>query len=59
LSRAYKLRTGTKVWIAQVGLQTNLKNELEGLGIYSAPQNFGGEISFFALTVGDSTPPTP
>src|SRR5579864_542992 len=59
MSRAYKLRAGTKVWIAQMGLQTNLENELEGLGVHSAPQNFGKEISFFALTVGDRTPPTP
>jgi hypothetical protein len=59
LSRAYKLRVGTKVWVAQMGSQSNLENELEALGIHSAPQNFGKEISFFALTVGDSTPPTP
>ena len=57
MSRAYRLSTGTKVWIAQMGLQTNLENELEGLGIHSAPQNFGSEVSFFALTVGESMPP--
>jgi hypothetical protein len=57
MSRAYKLRAGTKVWIAQMGLQTNLENELEALGVHSAPQNFGSQISFFALTVGDSMPP--
>jgi hypothetical protein len=57
MSLAYKLRAGTKVWIAQMGLQTTLKGELETLGMHSALQNFGSEISFFALTVGDSMPP--
>jgi hypothetical protein len=54
---AYKLRAGTKVWIAQMGLQTTLEGKFETLGMHSALQNFGSEISFFALTVGDSMPP--
>lgn len=55
--RAYKLRAGTKVWIAQMGSQMHLERELEVTGaLNSAPRDFGSEISFFSLTVGESTP---
>jgi hypothetical protein len=56
MSRAYQLRAGSKVWIAQMGSQTNQENKLEGLGVHSAAQDFGSEISFFSLIVGESTP---
>jgi hypothetical protein len=56
MSRAYQLRAGSKVWIAQMGSQRNPENKLEGLGVHSAPQDFGSEISFFSLIVGESTP---
>ena len=55
--RAYKLRVGTKVWIAQMGSQTHFEKELEAAGASNIEsQNFGREISFFALIVSESLP---
>jgi hypothetical protein len=57
MARAYKLRTGARVWVAQMGPQMHLERELEATGASNiAPHNFGSEISFFSLTVGESTP---
>jgi hypothetical protein len=56
--RTYKLRAGARVWVAQMGLQMYLENELEATGASNiASQDFGSEISFFPLTVGESMLP--
>jgi 4-amino-4-deoxy-L-arabinose transferase-like glycosyltransferase len=53
----FHLPTGSKVWITQIGPSTHLSTELANLPDFRlAPHNFGNNIHFFDVSVGQKFP---
>ncbi len=53
----YNLQPGARVWVAQIGWNTQLAAELEAFPeFHLSPRSFGGHIQFFDLTVGQAMP---
>jgi len=53
----FHLPTGSKVWVTQMGPSTHLSTELANLPDFRlAPHDFGSNIHFFDITVGQNFP---
>jgi hypothetical protein len=52
----YNLRSGSRVWVAQIGWNVRLAASLAALPeFHLAPHSFGQNIQMFSLTVGNLT----
>jgi len=57
LVQEYSLRSGTRVWVTQMGWSTYLATELQAFPeFHLSPHFFGKRIQIFDLTVGQSMP---